>query len=35
MLDIFTEEKILAAIQELTAEYTALLRRLIRLEGGE
>ena len=32
MLEIFDDDRILAAIQELVAEYTALIRRVIKLE---
>lgn len=34
MIDLFTEELILEAIRELTAEYARLSAKLTKLEGG-
>lgn len=34
MLDTFNEDMVLTAIRELTAEYAALVYRVIKLEGG-
>ena len=35
MLDTFNEDMILEAVRELTAEYTKLLTRVNKLEGGQ
>ena len=35
MLESFNEDMILEAVRELTAEYTRLLVRVNKLEGGE